>query len=476
MSSQNLQRTLTHGQMTMIVLGSALGTGLFLGSAGAIQLAGPGVIIAYAIGSLLAAIIGGATGEMAVRYPVRGGFGAIAARYLGPYAGFLTRWAYWTCTVAIAGIELVAVGTYLKFWWPQLPLWAGIVVFGLVIIGLNIKSVKYFGAMEFFLSSVKVLALTLFILVGLCLVFFGLPNHPASGVHALTDTGFLPMGWKGVWLSMSVVMFSFGGIEMLSISAAEAKDPARSVRTSAKAMMWRLATFYVLSLFVILSLIPWQKAAELDGSVEASPFVMVFAQLGIPAIATITNLVVLVAALSAANANLYAGSRLMHSLAGEGMAPSALAKTSQDGVPVLAMWISTLGIVLAVVLATLAPESAFGTMMTLVMVCALVVWVLILMAYIAFRRVEGKTSAFLLAGGVWTAGFGVLLLLAVWASLFARTGGSLPATAGITYFVVLSMIYFAVVKRHHIPEDEAFAEAHRAVESHVKVADITDNK
>lgn len=463
MSAQNLRRTLTHGQMTMIVLGSALGTGLFLGSAGAIQLAGPGVIVAYAIGALLAAIIGGATGEMAVRYPVRGGFGAIASRYLGPYAGFLTRWAYWTCTVVITGIELVAVGTYLKFWWPQLPLWAGNAVFGVVIIALNIKSVKYFGVMEFFLSSVKVLALTLFILVGLCLVFFGLPNHAASGTGALVENGFLPMGWQGVWLSMSVVMFSFGGIEMLSISAAEAKDPARSVRTSAKAMMWRLASFYVLSLFIILSLIPWQRAAEMDGSVEASPFVLVFAELGVPAIATITNAVVLVAALSAANANLYAGTRLMHSLAEDKMAPSALFVTSGEGVPVKAMWVSTSGVVLAIVLATLAPSSAFGAMMTLVMVCALLVWVLILMAYIAFRKAEGATSAFLLFGGMWTAGVGVLLLLAVWASLFARTGGSLPALAGITYFVILSMVYFAVVKRNHMPADEAFVEADRAV-------------
>lgn len=461
-TERGLARTLTHGQMTMIVLGSALGTGLFLGSGQAIAVAGPAVIISYALGSLLAAIIGGTTGEMAVRYPVRGGFGTIAARYLGPFAGFLTRWAYWTATVVITGIELVAVATYLKFWWPQLPLWLGIVVFGALIIGLNIKSVKYFGVIEFFLSSVKVIALSLFILVALCLIFFGLPNHPAAGVSALTENGFMPTGITGVWLSMSIVMFSFGGIEMLSVSAAEAKDPARSVRTSAKAMMWRLGTFYVLAMFVILALVPWQQASQLGDSVEASPFVLVFAQLGIPAIATITNLVVLVAALSAANANLYAGTRLMHSLAMDSMAPTAMSRTSASGIPVRAMWFSTSGVVLAIVLATLAPKSAFGTMMTLTMVCALTVWVLILMAYIGYRRVEGATSDFLLPGGMWTAGLGVLMLLAVWASLFARTDGTLPAIAGVTYFVVLTMVYFGVVKRTHVPDDEAFAEARMA--------------
>lgn len=464
---RGLQRSLTHGQMTMIVLGSALGTGLFLGSGGAIAIAGPAVILSYAIGSILAAIIGGATGEMAVHTPVRGGFGSIAAKYLGPFAGFLTRWAYWTCTMIITGIELVAVGSYLKFWWPQLPLWVGIVIFGVVIILLNVRSVKYFGTMEFFLSSIKVIALTAFILVGLCMVFFGLPGHTATGVSNLTnDGGFMPHGFSSVWLSLAVVMFSFGGIEMISISAAEAKDPARSVRTSAKAMMWRLATFYVLAMFVVVSVIPWNQAAQLEGTVETSPFVMVFSELGIPAIATITNLVVLVAALSAANANLYAGTRLMHSLASDKMAPSSLAQVTSHGIPARAMWVSTLGVILAIVLAVFKPGSAFGTMMTLTMVSALTVWVLILLAYMAFKRVEGNSSAFRVWGGRGTAAVGILLLFAIWAALFAAQGNSTPATIGIVYFLILTMVYFAVIRKVQTPDDDAFAEA-RAASSQV---------
>lgn len=271
-----LKRSLSHGQMTMIVMGSALGTGLFLGSGRAIAMAGPAVILAYAIGSALASVIGAATGEMAVRYPVRGGFGAIATRYLGPYAGFLTRLAYWTATVVITGVELVSVATYLNYWWPQLPLWAGIAVFGVAIIILNITSVKSFGALEFFLSSIKVISVIAFILVGLCLVFFGLPSHAAVGTaNLVNDGGFMPHGFGAVWLSLAVVMFSFGGIEMISISAAEAKDPARSVRSSAKAMMIRLATFYVLALFIVVSIIPWRSAGELGEKVETSPFVLV---------------------------------------------------------------------------------------------------------------------------------------------------------------------------------------------------------
>lgn len=463
-NTHTLKRSLTHNQMTMIVLGSALGTGLFLGSSGAISLAGPAVILAYAVGSLVAAIIAAATGEMAVRYPVRGGFGSIAGRYLGAYAGYLTRWAYWTVTAVITGIELVAVGTYLQYWWPGLPLWVGVAFFGVVIIGLNVRSVRYFGTMEFFLSSIKVIALLLFVLVGLALVFVGFPNHPATGIANLTnDGGFMPTGFHGVWLSLAVVMFSFGGIEMLSISAAEAKDPVRSVRASTKANMWRLSTIYVISLFIVVSVIPWQSAAQLDGSVEASPFVLVFSEIGIPAIASVTNCVILVAALSAANANLYAGTRLLHSLATEKMAPRALARVSTQGIPVPALWASTSGVLLAVLLAVFQPGQAFGMMMALTMVCALTVWVLILLAYIAFKGVEGNSSAFRMWGGRFTAGAGVLLLLAIWAALFARTGNAAPATIGIVYFFILTMIYFGVVKRVHTGFEEAFAEADAAV-------------
>ncbi|MDN5604707.1 MAG: amino acid permease, partial [Kocuria sp.] len=247
-----LARSLSHEQMTMIALGSALGTGLFLGSGAAIGVAGPAVIICYAIGSLIAAIIACAAGEMAVKYPVRGGFGTMAGRFLGPFAGFMTRWAYWATTVCVAGAELVAVATYLKFWWPELPLWVGILVFALVIVFLNAYSVKSFGLVEFFLSGIKVIAVIAFIVIGLIIVFFGLPSHPAEGMRHLTENGFIPNGPSSIWLGMAVVMFSFGGVELISISAAEAKDPVRSVRSAGKATIWRLATFYVLALFVVM--------------------------------------------------------------------------------------------------------------------------------------------------------------------------------------------------------------------------------
>lgn len=455
-----LVRSLSHGQMTMIALGLAVGTGLFLGSGGAIAIAGPAVIVSYAIGSLIAAIIGACAGEMAVRYPVRGGFGTLAGKFLGPYAGYMTRWAYWATTVPLAGAELVAVGQYMTYWWPQVPLWLWVAVSAIIIVGLNLASVNSFGTLEFFLSSIKVIAVVVFILFGLILVFFGLPSVPASGVANLTnDGGFMPHGVSSIWLALAVVMFSFGGIELISVSAAEAKDPVRSVRSAAKAMMWRLAFFYVLSLFVVVALIPWRDASALQGELETSPFVMVFSQMHIPFIAGITNFVVLIAALSGANAALYAATRQLHALGHERMAPRFFAKTNARGVPARALALSTLGAVVAVVLAISGVGGLFTYMMALVTVCVLVVWCMILFSYLAFKRAEGNSSPFLVAGGSATAVVGIVGVLATFVAMFFAGNILVSVLVGLGFFAFITIVYFAGVRNQISTSDDAFREA-----------------
>lgn len=456
-----LARSLSHEQMTMIALGSALGTGLFLGSGAAISVAGPAVIVCYALGSLIAAIIACAAGEMAVKYPVRGGFGTMAGRFLGAFGGYITRWAYWATTVCVAGAELVAVSTYLRFWWPELPLWWGIAAFGVGVILLNAFSVKSFGLVEFFLSGIKVFAVIAFILIGLILIFFGLPSHPAEGVGHLTENGFMPNGASSVWLAMALVMFSFGGVELISISAAEAKDPVRSVRTAGKATIWRLATFYVLALFVVMSLMPWSAAAA-SGELETSPFVLVFSEAGIPAAAAILNFIVLVAALSAANANVYAGTRLLHSLSYQGMAPRGFRRTSASGIPVRALVGSTVGILLVVVMAASGISNVFVLMVALITSCVLIVWFMILLAYVFYRRREGASSSFRLLGGVPMAILGMVGLASVFSTVFVLEDMRMAGLVGVGYFVVLTVLYFAVVRRHVTVDREAFEEAGRA--------------
>lgn len=455
-----LSRSLSHGQMTMIALGLAVGTGLFLGSGAAIAIAGPAVIISYAIGSLIAAVIAACAGEMAVRYPVRGGFGTIAGRYLGPFAGYLTRWAYWITMVPLVGAELVAVGEYMSYWYPQVSLWIWVVISAAIIVGLNLTSVKSFGVLEFFLSSIKVTAVIVFIIFGLLLVFFGLPGQAATGTSNLVnDGGFMPNGPESIWLALAVVMFSFGGIELISISAAEAKDPVRAVRSSAKAMMYRLATFYVLSMFIILCMMPWREASGLKKELSTSPFVAVFSGLGDNLIAGLINFVVLTAALSGANAALYAATRQMHALAHDGMAPRILSRTSGRGIPTLALVLSMSGSAVAILMAITEVAGIFTHMMSLVTLNVLVVWTLILVSYMRFKKVEGNSSPFRVFGGPITAALALVGVLATVAAMVARDAMTPSLIVGAIFFGLITAIYFMGVNKRQKIDQSAFEEA-----------------
>jgi L-asparagine transporter-like permease len=459
---RGLSRSLGHGQMAMIAMGSALGTGLFLGSGEAIGYAGPAVIVAFAIGAFIAATIALAMGEMASRHPVRGGFGTLAARYLSPYWGYLVRWLYWIVTVGVTGTELVACASYLAYWLPGVPIWVGILLFAALIVGINLSTVGSFGAVEFVLSSIKVIAVVVFILVGVFLVFVGLPDAPAPGLaNLVADGGFVPNGWGNVWLALSVVMFSFGGIELLSITAAEAKDPARSIRTAARTTIVRLAFFYVLSIGVVVCLVPWQQASGTGEDVATSPFVMVFDRLGVPGAAHITNLVVLIAALSAANANLYAGSRMLHSLAKDRLAPSVLQVVSRRRVPYVGIAVSSVGIAVAAVLAFSGVAGVINYLMSLVTFAVLLVWVLILSTYLSFRHRREEGATFRMPGGRVTAVIGLVGLIAVFATVFVREEMTVAAMVGFPAMIVASVLY-ALVARHRIDRteiEESFAEA-----------------
>lgn len=436
--------------MGMIAMGSALGTGLFLGSGTAISVAGPGVILSFMFGSFLAIIIALAMGEMASRYPVSGGFGTLAAYYLSPYWGYLARWLYWVVSIAVTGAELVACAHYLQLWFPEFPLWAGVAIFAAIVIGVNVVSVNSFGVIEFFLSSIKVIAVLVFILLGLLLVFFGFPSTPAVGLgNLVADAGFLPFGLTGVWIAMSYVMFSFGGIELLSISAAEAQDPARSIRTAAQNTVIRLSCFYVLAVSIVVALVPWRSAASLGEDVQHSPFVLVFQQLGVPAAAIITNLIVLIAALSAANAMTYSGSRFLHSLAMDSLVPAVFAKTSSKGVPLYALAGSVTGIILTVLLAISGIADLFPLLMSVVVFSVILVWVLILVTYLAyFRRRDGQ-QLFNLPGGKITAWIGLFGLVIVFATVLVVERMQIAAAVGIPFVLLVSGLYL-VVFRHRV--------------------------
>ncbi len=450
-ADRGLVRSLSHRQTTMIGLGSALGTGLFLGSATAISIAGPAVILAYLAGAALIAIVALALGEMTTAHPVRGAFGAIAHEYLGAWAGFVTRWSFWAAAVIAIGGEVVAAAIYVQFWWPQVPLFVMIVVLAAAVLGVNLVSVNTFGTAEFWLSAIKVTALLVFIVIAGLLVFVGLPQQPATGLGNLTgDGGFFPNGAGAVWLAMPVVMFAFIGFETISISAAETADPTRSIRTSMRAMVWRLAVFYVLSIALVVTIFPWRGAASGDGGVESSPFVQVFAGVGIPAAASVTNAIVLVAAISAANANLYNASRLLHSLGSDGLAPSVVSRLSRRGVPVAALVASASGLVIAAVLAATGVGGVFTILVALATFAVLIVWLLILVSYLAFRRQRrlgnAPRASLRLWGGAGSGVIGIAALLVVMATSFVVPDMQLAAVVGLV-FTSLLLIAHAVMRR-----------------------------
>ncbi|MFJ2770535.1 amino acid permease [Streptomyces sp. NPDC087300] len=451
-AGRGLVRSLTHRQTTMIGLGSALGTGLFLGSGSAIGVAGPGVIISYAIGAVLVAVIAVLLGEMSAAHPVQGSFGTIAHKYLGPWAGFVASWMYWFSAVVVIGTEVVASALYIRWWWPGVPMGVAILAVAAVVLAVNVINVKSFGTTEFWLSTIKVTALCAFILCAAFLVFFGLPDTEATGLAHLTDDGgFVPHGAKSIWIAMSVVMFAYAGFEVVAIASAEAADPQRTIRTAMRQLAWRLSLFYVLSITLVVALIPWKRLASGDGSVEASPFVRVFSDIGVPAAATLTNLVVLIAAVSAANAHLYGASRLLHSLGHDGLAPAPLARLTARGVPAVALAASTVGIAAAALLAFYDVGGIFSILMSIALFAVLLVWLLILASYVAFRRHRDAHpddfTGFTIPGGpklALVAGAGVL---AVAATAIEVPDMRQAAGVGLAFTAVLLVGYGVVAWR-----------------------------
>lgn len=446
-----LQRRLTSRQLAMIGLGGAIGTGLFLGSSLAISQAGPATIVAYVVCALVALVIAWALAEMVVVHPTAGAFGAIAHMYLGGWAGFVTRWTYWTIQVIAVGGEVIAAGIYIQYWWPQIPLWLPVVVFSLAVLVVNALAVRVFGEFEYWFAMVKVAAIVVFLLLGAALIVFGLPGTHATGVHNLTaHGGFFPNGVGGLFLALVFVIFSFIGTEVVAVTAAESRDPTRDIPRAARRMVLRLVLFYVLAIGVVLCVVPWTVTAQVGDNIVASPFVRVLGAANVPAAATVMNFVVLTAALSSANANLYLTTRMMHSLAAHGYAPRWTGRVSGSGVPRNALVLSAAGLALAAYLSVAFPKSAYVIIFGISVFGALVVWILILLTHVRFRQVRRQqdlpAAPVRLWGAPVTTVLGALFLFAILVSTAFVQGLTTAWQAGIPFFVLLTIGY-AVVRR-----------------------------
>lgn len=446
-----LKRGLTSAQVSMIGLSGALGTGLFLGSGSVISFAGPATVFAYMIAGLIALTVVWALAEMVSVHPVPGGHGTVAASYLGPLGGYVTRWNFAVTVLIAVGAEVTASATYLQFWFPQLPLWAGTVLCSLFIIGLNLFSVHLYGSSEYWFSMIKVVAIVVFILLGVALIVGAVPGVEAVGTFNLTEHGgFMPLGFGGVLAAICLAVFSFGGIENVSVGAAESEDPEINVPKAAHAMIWRLLIFYVFAILVVLMLQPWVETAASHGTINESPFVRALELTGVAGAAHIMNAVLIIAALSAANGCLYSSSRMIHSLAVDRQAPSWAAVTANNGSPRRALVIAMVGMVIAAVLAITSPAHAFMWLYGCATIGILTTWVVTMITHWEFRKKRAARGLPLAPRRLWAAKVVVPVVVASAVAIFIGLYWLLPVVwyAGVPYLVVLIGSFFIVRTVH----------------------------
>lgn len=397
-------------------MGGAIGTGLFLGSAQVIQSAGPSIILGYAIGGLIAFLIMRQLGEMIVEEPVAGSFSHFANKYWGKFPGFLAGWNYWILYILVAMTELTAVAKYINYWWPHIPAWTSVLFFFVVITIVNLANVKFYGESEFWLSIIKVAAVVSMIVFGLYLLLTADAGSTASFSNLWAHGGFFPHGFDGLFYMLAFLMFAFGGIELIGMAAAEAENPEKTIPKAINQVVFRILIFYVGSLTILLSLVPWN---QLDlGGLDKSPFVMIFSQLGIGWAAHLLNFIILTAALSVYNSGMYANSRMLFGLAQQGNAPKVFAQVNKQGVPIPAVLFSALLIFGCVLLNYFVPEDALSHLMYVVVGALVLNWAMISLTHLKFKQAMQKAGKLTKFPALWSPISNYLVLLFILTVLY----------------------------------------------------------
>jgi len=441
---QQLRRLLNQRQLTMLAIGGAIGVGLFLGSGVTIQLAGPGVILSYMMGAIIALIVAFALVEMAVVHPDAGSFGVYAETYLSRWAGFTVRATYAFVQMIAIGAEVTAVAIYFAFWFPSVPQWIWVVGVSIALIVINTLQVARFGEFEYWFALVKVAAIVAFIAIGAALIL-GIGTRKAIGFSNLTaNGGFLPHGWTGVWLALTLVLTSYMGVEVIAVTAGEAERPEQTIPKAMRTIVFRLIIFYVLAVTVMLAMTPWNQAGAGNG-LNASPFVRAFAIVGIPYAASVMNMVVITAALSSCNTDLYLTTRMLFSLSRGHYLPEWIGTLSANGVPGRALAVSSAGMAAAIIFAIYAPSKAFLALYGIAVAGMFFVWTVILITHIAFRRSLGKDRVARLPMHLlfypYSTIVGILALLGITAATFFVPGLAMTVPAFLCFLGAVTIAY-----------------------------------
>jgi amino acid transporter, AAT family len=387
LTDEGLQQGLNQRHIRMIAIGGAIGTGLFLGSGGAISTSGPAVAIVYAITGVFIFIIMRALGELLLYRPVAGSFAEYARELLGPIYGFITGWGYWITWTVIGMAELTAAGIYVNYWFPQVPQWLTALVMLALLVLLNLLAVRVYGEAEFWFASIKVAAIIVLIAGGIIAMIFGI-GHVGTPANLVSHGGVAPHGIMVALLAFQIVVFSYQGVELVGMTAAEAKDRETVLPKAINSIPWRIGLFYVGSLLVLMSLFPWDTFTK-----DRSPFVQAFSEIGIPAAGTIMNFVVLTSALSACSSGLFSNGRLLKRLAEDGVAPAIMARTNKRHVPAYAIIASGCFMLIAVFVNIVTPSSAFNIIASIATLGAIWSWGIIIACHLAYRRKVARGEA-----------------------------------------------------------------------------------
>lgn len=443
-NSEGLARSLQSRHIQLIALGGTIGVGLFLGSAGAIHKAGPGLLLSYAIGGIAIFFIMRALGELLTYRPVAGSFASYAEEFVGPFAGFVTGWSYWFMWVVTAMAELTAIGIYVRFWLPDIPQWApGLVALG-VLYSTNLLAVRVYGELEFWFALLKVVTIVVLIVTGLAVIFFKIGDlgQTASFSNLWTHGGFMPFGLLPVLATLQIVMFAYQGVELIGVTAGETANPEVTLPRATNSIIYRILLFYIGALVVIMALVPWD---ELDP--KMSPFVMMFEKIGLPAAATIINIVVITAAASSCNGGIFSTGRMLYALSLRGQAPKRFGQLSARHIPAAGVHISALVMLIGVALNYFVPENVFAWVTSVSLIGTLWTWIIILIAHTKYRAAvaEGRAKAvsFRMPGAPVVNWLVIAFLLVVAAMFWLDPGTRVALFVAPFWFGLLGIAYYS---------------------------------
>ncbi|MFD9075083.1 amino acid permease [Streptomyces lasiicapitis] len=426
--------------LSMIALGGVIGAGLFVGSGTAIAAAGPSIILAYAISGALVMLVMRMLGEMAAANPASGSFSVHAERAMGPWAGFTAGWSFWFLLCVAVGLEGIGAAKIVHGWVPGVPEWAWVALFMLVFCATNLAAVKNFGEFEFWFAALKVGAIVLFLGIGVLAILGWLPDTDAPGMTNLTGHGgFMPNGVDGLIVGLLASVFAYGGLETVTIAAAESEHPVQGVAKAVRTAMWRIALFYVGSMAVVVTLLPW-TAEEVAAK---GPYVATLDHLGIDGAGQIMNVVVLIALLSAMNANIYGASRMANSLVERGQGPKALGQL-YGGVPRIAVLTSSVFGFLCVLLSYWRPDDIFQWLLNTIGAIILVVWFFIATAQLRLRKKLERESPEKLVVKMWLFPWLTYVALAGMATVFVLMARESETRTQLFYSGGLTLVLMAV--------------------------------